>query len=49
MVPIFSPWRRAKGTRSSSRAIVPSSFMISQITPDGLSPASRLMSTAASV
>jgi hypothetical protein len=32
-----------------SRAMVPSSFMISQITPDGLSPASRAMSTAASV
>ena len=49
MVPIFSPWRWAKATRSGSRAIVPSSFMISQITPDGFSPASRAMSTAASV
>ena len=29
--------------------MVPSSFMISQITPDGFSPASRAMSTAASV
>ena len=29
--------------------MVPSSFMISQITPDGLSPASRAISTAASV
>ena len=31
------------------RAMVPSSFMISQITPAGISPASRAISTAASV
>ncbi len=49
MVPIFRPWRRANGIRSGSRAMVPSSFMISQITPLGFSPASRLMSTLASV
>src|SRR4028119_1414826 len=36
-------------SRSGTRAIVPSSFMISQITPAGLSPASRERSTAASV
>ena len=44
-----SPWRWAMATRSGSRAMVPSSFMISQITPEGFSPASRAMSTAASV
>ena len=49
MVPILRPWRWAKATRSLRRAIVPSSFMISQITPAGVSPASRAMSTAASV
>ena len=37
--------RRGRATR----AIVPSSFMISQTTPDGLSPARRARSTAASV
>ena len=31
------------------RAMVPSSFMISQMTPDGFRPASRARSTAASV
>ncbi len=36
-------------SRSGTRAIVPSSFMISQITPDGLRPARRARSTAASV
>jgi hypothetical protein len=36
IVPIFSPCFCAKATRSGSRAIVPSSFMISQITPDGV-------------
>ena len=46
---IFSPCRSQYGTRSGTRAIVPSSFMISQTTPDGLSPASRARSTAASV
>ena len=35
--------------RSGTRAIVPSSFMISQTTPAGLSPARRARSTAASV
>ena len=49
MVPILRPWSRAKTIRSSSRAMVPSSRMISQITPDGLRPASRATSTAASV
>ena len=49
MVPSLRPWRCAKATRSGSRAMVPSSFMISQITPDGLRPARRAMSTAASV
>ncbi len=38
-----------KATRSGSRAMVPSSFMISQITPAGCNPAMRAMSTAASV
>ena len=46
---IFSPWRSQYGTRSGTRAIVPSSFMISQITPDGIRPARRVRSTAASV
>src|ERR671910_86602 len=36
-------------SRSGTRAIVPSSFMISQITPAGLNPARRARSTAASV
>ena len=49
MVPILSPWSRAKSIRSSSRAMVPSSRMISQITPEGLRPARRETSTAASV
>ena len=38
MVPILRPWSWAKFTRSGSRAMVPSSFMISQITPDGFKP-----------
>ena len=49
IVPILRPWARAKSIRSSSRAMVPSSRMISQITPLGLSPARRETSTAASV
>ena len=49
MVPILRPCSAAKPIRSGSRAMLPSSFMISQITPDGLSPASRDTSTAASV
>ena len=32
---IFSPWRSQYGIRSGTRAIVPSSFMTSQITPAG--------------
>ena len=48
-MPIFRPWRWAKATRSGRRAIVPSSFITSQMTPAALSPASRAMSTAASV
>ena len=36
-------------SRSGMRAIVPSSFMISQITPAGARPASRARSTDASV
>src|SRR5215216_222314 len=43
------PCRSQYGARSGTRAIVPSSFMISHTTPDGLSPASRARSTAASV
>ena len=46
---IFRPCRWANPTRSGRRAMVPSSFMISQITADGLTPASRATSTAASV
>ena len=46
---IFRPCRSQYGTRSSTRAIVPSSFMISQTTPAGVSPARRARSTAASV
>ena len=38
MVPILRPWARAKSIRSSSRAMVPSSRMISQITPLGIEP-----------
>ena len=49
MVPIFSPCSCAKPMRSGKRAMLPSSFIISQITPDGLSPASREISMAASV
>ena len=46
---IFSPCFSQYSSRSGTRAIVPSSFMTSQITPDGLSPASRARSTPASV
>ena len=46
---ILSPCRSQYGIRSGTRAIVPSSFMISQTTPAGLSPARRARSTAASV
>jgi len=48
-VTILSPWRFAYGTRSGTRAMVPSSFMISQITAAGVRPARRARSTPASV
>ena len=35
MAAILRPWRAAKAMRSGSRAMVPSSFMISQMTPAG--------------
>ena len=41
--------RREKASSCDPRAIVPSSFMTSQSTPPGVSPASRVRSTAASV
>ena len=44
-----SPCSAANRSRSGRRAIVPSSLTISQITPAGVSPASRVRSTAASV
>jgi hypothetical protein len=43
------PCRSQNPTRSGTRAIVPSSFMISHTTPAGARPASRARSTAASV
>ena len=43
------PCRRANSTRSGTRAMVPSSFMISQITAAGVRPARRARSTDASV
>ena len=46
---IFTPCSSQYGIRSSTRAIVPSSFITSQTTPAGISPASRARSTAASV
>ena len=46
---IFSSWVAQYSIRSGTRAIVPSSFMISQTTPAGITPASRARSTAASV
>ena len=49
MVPIFSPCCWANTSRSGSRAIVPSSFMISQITEAGESPAIADRSQPASV
>ena len=45
----FRPCRSQYGIRSGTRAIVPSSFMISQTTPAGFRPARRARSTAASV
>ena len=46
---IFKPWRSQYLSRSGTRAMVPSSFMTSQMTPAGVSPARRAKSTAASV
>ena len=46
---ILSPCCWQNAIRSGTRAIVPSSFMISQTTPAGFRPASRARSTAASV
>jgi hypothetical protein len=46
---IFRPWRAANSSSCGRRAIVPSSFMISQMTAEGLSPAMRARSTDASV
>src|SRR5450756_568499 len=48
-VMILRPCFWAYGTRSGTRAIVPSSFMISQITAVGFRPARRARSTPASV
>ena len=48
-VTIERPWRAQYPTRSGTRAMLPSSFMISQITPAGWRPASRARSTDASV
>src|SRR4051795_13481479 len=49
MVIIFSACLKQYAARSSARAIEPSSFWISQITPAGISPASRARSIDASV
>ena len=46
---IFRPCVRQKSTRSGRRAIVPSGFMTSQMTPAGFRPARRARSTAPSV
>src|ERR1035438_1173752 len=46
---IFRPCRAQNSTNCGTRAMVPSSFMISQITPEGSSPARRERSTDASV
>ncbi len=48
-VSIISPCSLQNGIRSGIRAISPSSRIISQITPEGFSPASRARSTEASV
>src|SRR5215211_573460 len=48
-VTILMPCSLENFSRSGTLAIVPSSFMISQMTPAGLSPARRARSTAASV
>ena len=49
MVPIFRPCAWAKTSRSGKRAMVPSSFMISQITEAGEQPAMAARSQPASV
>src|SRR5258706_1760216 len=49
IAPIFRPCVAAKATRSGMRAIVPSSFMISQMTAAGVKPAIRARSHPASV
>src|SRR5690606_551619 len=49
MVPILMPCSSAKASSSGRRAMVPSSFMISQITPLASKPAMRDRSQAASV
>ena len=49
MVTILSPCSSANISRSGILAMVPSSFMISQMTPAGLSPARRARSTEPSV
>src|SRR5690606_26873370 len=49
MVPIFRPCSSANFSSSGRRAMVPSSFMISQITPLGSKPPMRARSQAASV
>src|SRR2546427_487404 len=49
MVAIFRSWRAANSSRSGSRAMVPSSRRISQMTPAGAKPARRARSTAPSV
>src|SRR5215217_6799063 len=48
-VTILTPCSRENFSRSGTRAIVPSSFMISHMTPAGFRPARRARSTAASV
>src|SRR3954447_14115691 len=49
MVIIFSACLKQYAARSSARAIVPSSFWISQMTPAGMRPARRARSIEASV
>ena len=49
IVMILRPWAPASWMSSGTRAMPPSSFMTSQMTPAGLQPASRARSTAASV
>src|SRR3989442_912698 len=46
---IFRPWRLLNSSRSGSRAMLPSSFMISHSTAAGWSPASCARSQHASV